>query len=159
MSKDELKNNNWYLVTLEDKDALPGKSFFKIIQLILKVVNFKFVIIDDIEGAGEDWLVYSLQEKENTIMEIDDFLKVLCGVTQFDWGDFFLFKEYPSSWNNSEEEFYPNVISQTDTTIRAIDDTYIYIYTKYKEIVDLIKNNYVIESVSLDSLDRLEYPG
>jgi hypothetical protein len=91
-------------------------------------------------------------------MDIKDLLKVLNDVEQFDWGDFFLFKEYPNQWNNPGEEPYPYVVAQSDTTVRAIDDTYIYIYTPYPEIVKAIQENYLLESIKSDTLDNLDYP-
>src|SRR5580658_491478 len=99
----EDKKAYWTLVIIEESLALPGKSFFNIFLLLLKIIKFNFVILDDIEGCGKDWLISSFQEKENTIMKIEDLLGEICDVKQFDWGDFFLFKQYPESWNFSDE--------------------------------------------------------
>ncbi len=152
------QNSKWYLITIEDPEGLPGKNIFNVIQLIMKVMNFNFIILNDINGAGKHGVVLSLQENENIVLKIGELLKVLNDITQFDWGDFFLFKQYPNKLEIFENELYPERISQTETTIRAIDDTYIYIYTPYKEIVDVIKENYEIESIKMDSLENLDYP-
>lgn len=53
---------------------------------------------------------------------------------------------------------YPFVISQSDTTVRAVDDTYIYIYTPFEEIVKLLKDNFQIESEKDGLLEDLDYP-
>jgi hypothetical protein len=152
------QNAKWYLITIEDPEGLPGKNILNVIQLIMKVMNFNFVILNDINGAGKYGVVLSLQENENIVLKIEELLKVLNDITQFDWGDFFLFKQYPNKLEIFENKLYPERISQTETTIRAIDDTYIYIYTPYKEIVDVIKENYEIESIKIDSLENLDYP-
>ena len=149
----------WTLIEIEDPAFLPGKSFSDILLFLLEIVNFKFVILDDIEGSGKDWLISSLQEEENTVMDIKDFLKILDDVKHFEWGDFFLFKEYPHHWDNPEGKFYRHTIAQTDTTVRAIDDTHIFIYTPYQEIVKVIKEHYLVKSIKTDILDNLDYPG
>jgi hypothetical protein len=62
----------WTLVIIDDPTCLPGKSIYDVIQLLFTVVKFKFVILDDIEGCGRDWLISSFKEKENTITKIED---------------------------------------------------------------------------------------
>ena len=125
-------------------------------QTPLTLDDFNFIIVDDIQGAAE--AAAFLEKKENTLMELHDFLTIAIQVVQFDWGDFFLFQEIPKNWTNFQGELYPHIIAQTDTTIRAIDDTYVYVYTPYQEIVNIIKENYEIESIKTDSLDNLDYP-
>ena len=150
----KIDSNNWTLITIDDPAFLPGESIFDIIQLIIKEIEFKFVIPDEIYGAG----VGPLFKKENSILVIEEFLNLLSGVKQFDWGDLFLFKEYPKNWDNPGDGDYPYLIAQTETTVRAVDDQYIYIYTPYKEIVDVIKANYEIESIKNGPLESLDYP-
>jgi hypothetical protein len=149
----------WNLITIDDPAFLSGKSICEIMQLLLQTTKFKFVILNDIEGSGKDWLISTLQKTKNAIVSMEDFLKILYDIKQFDWGDFFLFKEYPQNWKNTNEEiYYPNLINQTDTTIRAVDNQYIYIYTPDKEIFNVIKENYRIESIKTDFLENLDYP-
>ena len=143
----------WTLIEIEDPAFLPGKSFSDILLFLLEIVNFKFVILDDIEGSGKKYLLALLQEKEDTVMDIKYFLKILDDVEHFEWGDFFLFKEYPNQWNNPKGELYPYVIAQTDTTVRAIDSTHIFIYTPYQEVVKVIKKNYLVESIKTTILE------
>ena len=116
--------NKWYLLSIEDKKGLPGNSILEILQHVLHVIQFKYVIIEYLSGA----VINSLIQYENQPMELEIILDLLPNVKQFDWGDFFLFREYPMSWENNKKTPYHKVISQTETTIRAIDDTYIYIY-------------------------------
>jgi hypothetical protein len=148
----------WTLVIIDDPKCLPGKSIYDAIQILITIIKFKFIILDDIEGCGRDWLISSFKEKENTITKIEDLLGEICDVKQFDWGDFFLFEQYPAHWENSKRTFYRDRISLTDTTIRAIDDQYIYVYTPCNEVVSLLKEHYLIESIKNDTLDNLDYP-
>lgn len=144
----------WHQITIVDPNALPGKSIFDVIQHLLKLINFKFVVNNDIVGAG----ISFFKENENKVMDINTFLSNLFEVVQFDWGDFFLFKDYPENWINSKKDSYPFQISKTDTTVRAIDDTYIYVYTPYHDVVNVLKENYEIEIVKYDLLEKLDYP-
>ncbi len=145
---------NWHLIVIIDPQALPGSSILSIIRLVKQIVNFQFVILDDIDGA----VVSPLIQKEGIALKLDELLDMLPGVVQFDWGNFFLFKNYPEHWNQSNERSYPDLIAQTDTTIRAVDDTYLYIYTPYLEVVDLIKEIYDVESIKEGLLSELDYP-
>ncbi|WP_068471237.1 hypothetical protein [Candidatus Protochlamydia phocaeensis] len=153
--KSTVENIPWYLIIIQDLNGLPGKSIFDLIQLLLKAVKFEFVVLDNIYGA----IIKPLVDKENVIIKLEDALIDIDKVFQFDWGDFFLFKEYPQSWNDPKGALYPHVIAQTDMTVRAVDDQYIYVYTPYRDLVDLIKNAYpTIESIKEDLLDNLEFP-
>jgi len=188
---------NWILISIEDLEGLPGTTFLNLIQLLLRVVNFKFAIIDDIEAFAcgqylghatslpnstdlgniknynnDNELVQSdnfeqekaikaysfLRNAQNKSIDLDELLSYIGDIRQFNWGDFFLFESYPSSWINDKNEYYPYIISQADTTIRAIDSQYIYIYTPYQGVVDLINANYLIESIKQGSLESLDYP-
>ena len=112
-------------------------------------------MLNDITGAG----ISALIEKENTIIELPDLLTMLPDVVQFDWGDFFLFKDYPHNFKGHEKILdYPPSIVKTDSTIRAIDDTYIYTYTPYHEVVNKLKQNYEIDFIKEDSLENLDFP-
>ncbi len=152
------KNLKWTLITIVDPKCLPGESIFDMITTISKSHNFNYVVLDYIYGASKQGLIKSLQEKQNIVLQLDDFLKIVPDVVQFDWGDFFLFSEYPKHWSNPKGELYPFVVEQTDTTVRAVDDGYIYVYTPYQDIVNVITENYKIESMQTDSLINLEYP-
>ncbi|WP_068471241.1 hypothetical protein [Candidatus Protochlamydia phocaeensis] len=123
-------------------------------------MSFKFIILDYIEGSGKkDGVISSLKKKQGMAIKLDQFLQELNDVKQFDWGDFFLFKEFPESWEDPKGALYPYVVAQTNTTIRAVDNQYIYVYTPYRELVDLIKNTYpTIESIKEDALNNLDFP-
>lgn len=150
----------WNLLVIDDPNCLPGITILQVMNAILKVVTFNYVILNDIEGAGnKDGVIASLWEEENQVMEISELLKVLPDIKQFDWGDFFLFKEHPKIWDNPFKKPYPYIIAQTDTTIRAVDDQYVYVYTPLIQIIEALnKEGFVIESVKKDILDNLEYP-
>lgn len=148
-----MKTEMWYLAIIRDSHDLAGESVFKILSIIQQVIRFKYIILNDINGAG----VAELVEKENVPYLVADIIMDIKKVIQFDWADFFLFKNFPQQWDD-EKKSYPNLVSWTDTTIRAIDDTYIYVYTQHKEILNTLNQFYTIESVSFDFIENLEFP-
>ena len=158
LTAEHVIQSNWYLITIDDPDFLPSINFIRMIKYIKEMKKFNYVILNDLEATGRYGLVDSLQKRQNTPIDLNELIEKIVGVKQFEWGDFFLFTDFPKNWNNSGDGFYPHLIVQSETTLRAIDGQYIYIYTPYKEIVDLVKENYAIESVKYDVLDNLDYP-
>lgn len=155
MVVEEKLKSSWKLITIDDPLFLPGKSIYDVIKLILKKVDLKFVVISEVYGCG----ISSLLEVEYEIIKIDQLLKVICEVKQFDWCDFYLFLQYPKDWfQPTGITDYPFLIQQTYLTIRAVDDQYIYIYTTSEEIARLINKSYLIESLKTDQLENLEFP-
>ena len=150
----------WLLITVEDPKFLKGSSIYEMMKLILNHFDFKFVVLNDVEGSpikGKNWSLLPL--KKNNLLESQEFLNLLHDdIKQLDWGDFFLFKEYPINWNNSNRPPYPYLIAQSDTTVKCVDNQYFYTYTSYEEMIELIKKNYKIESIKTAPLNELDYP-
>ncbi len=148
----------WIQIIIKDSEFLPGKNISNIIQLITKINSFEYVVLDYLSGASDNGVIGLLKEQERKILKLDEVLPLISKVIQFDWCDFFLFKNFPKTWDSRPKELYPYVIVQTDTTVRAVDDQYIYIYTQITEIFDLVKKQYEIESVLIDYLENLDFP-
>ena len=149
--------DKWSLIIIKDPKLLPGTSILNVLKDILTVNAFKFAAFNDIYGA----LISSFVEIEGDVIEIDKLLELLPEVKQFDWGNFLLFNEYPKNWPIYKDALFPSLFRITDSTIRAVDDEYIYIYTPKQEIVDHIKSlseKYNIESIDVDLLGNLPYP-
>ena len=142
----------WYLVVIKDLQALPGKNLLKVLDIIQTKISFKFVFLDDIQGAG----ILNLSEKENKFLLYTDIIADIKKVTQFDWGDFFLFNTVPKDWDRSKD--YSDLVILTDTTVRAIDDTYIYVYSPYEEVSNALTKSFEVESVCLDTVENLAFP-
>jgi hypothetical protein len=153
-----MKNSDWYLITLVDPGGSSGSIFIKIIQLMKEIVDYKYVAIWDIYGGGTGMHQLIKWEQDEEVIEINELFPVLKEVVQVETADFYLFEEYPHSWLNIERNYIPNMLL-SDTTVTSLDNTYIYIYTPDTRIVECVKKNYKIESLTKGPLDTLEYKG
>lgn len=144
----------WEQLVIVDPQALPGSTLSKVIKSIIKCIQLTYVISANIEGAGT-----SLLEREQAkVLTIEDFLNKLLQVIQFDWGDFYLFKLKPENPNTFLSKDYENLLPKAEVTLRAIDDTYLYIYTKNITIINQIKIEYELESSRTASIVNLDFP-
>lgn len=154
--KKEIQKQNWYLLTIDDPTFLSSNAVAEAINELTKILTLKFAIIDDIEGHSTG--ISPLVQIEKMILSINELLLMIRKVENFEWGDFFLFKEKPVNWDCPEKCNYPYLVAQTNTTLRAVDNQFIYIYTPHIEVVEGIKNKYNLESFTQDCLEYLEYP-
>jgi|694.fasta_scaffold45405_6 hypothetical protein len=155
----DLMNNRWNLIIISDQFFLTSKSVINFFKVILQKIEFKYVILDRIEGSpakGQNWPL--LPVRKDIILNTNDLLNLLQNINQLDWGDFFFFKEYPKNWSNKKNQSYPSVIAQSDTAIRLVDNQFFYVYTPYEQIKNCLENKYDIESYKIDFLNQLEYP-
>jgi hypothetical protein len=158
MIKKQDCKQKWSLMIIDDPALLTGQTIFSILNLLAGHAHFKYVIINDVEGAAQKGLIPSLRNLSNQALMLNDFLQVVCEVQQFDWADFFLFRDFPLKWENNGNYLYPELIGQSDTTVRAVDDQYLYVYTPLQTIVDSVRAKYQVESVTVDLLENLEFP-
>jgi hypothetical protein len=152
-------NENFNLLIFDDPAFLAGTSLKNIFEALLKVEDFKYLIMNEIGGFGKEPNVMSkFLEKMGEPILLDSIIDDLNLVQQFEWGDFFLFKNYPENWIDPDDYNYVNLIKQTDTTVRAVDNQYIYIYTPNDKVVEAISNQFTLESIKQDVLENLEFP-
>jgi len=147
----------WYLVTI-DMEYLTGRHLVDMLSLAKKINNYNYAVVDRIFAISQSGIMELLTNKPEKIFEIENLLELINKIDHPEWADFFLFKEYPRDWENPEDELYPYLIVQSDTTLRAVDDQYLYIYTQSKQLVDAIKSKYEIESEKMDLLENLDFP-
>ena len=154
-----MKQNKWNLIVIPLSDAVSGKGMYDLINTMLEVKKFKYMVLDDIEGVATDkYLIRILRNQQYTPWRLKDLMPAIKDVDAFEWGSFFLFEDYPDKWDHSDHFFEPYLVGQTDSTIRAMDGNYAYIYTPYDSMVEIIKKNYETEEVKIDFLENLDYP-
>lgn len=144
-------NNLWYQVIVQDPNALSGSSIYSFLKTILTFEPSTLVAIDDIEGAGISDL-----KSINNIIEVDILLEAIKHVVQLDWGDFFFIDNKKDIADLKKS--YPDIIISTKFTVRAVDDTYFYLYTQNKYLVDGIKLKYNNCEIEHKSLQEYIYP-
>jgi hypothetical protein len=148
----------WHHFTITDSSFGAGATVRSMLMHLQSVVPLRYIVLDDIIGHGVPGLILSFQEMEGETLSLgEEFFGSLTNAG-FEWANFCLFKEAPKGFNCGRGISYPNLIKQTDTTVRVIDNNYLYVYTPYLEVADLIRKNYVIESYQYASLDKYVYP-
>ncbi|MBA4155757.1 hypothetical protein [Flavobacterium sp.] len=157
---DQLNNQFWYEVVIDDVPrCLPGTSIHDLLLHIMKATELKYVVTDDVEGG----MVLYFQQIEHVPIELNEVLPKFKTVIQFDWADFFLYKNYPSGWESFKERStrnldYYELIQETDVTVRAVDDQYMYVYTKDENVVKVISDNYFTESIKFAPIENYIFP-
>ena len=152
------EKEEWWQVVIADESALSGESLIRLLQLVSQHVSAQFVVLDDIEGAGEG--INGLVSDDETLLVLSVQAVIDCAraVVQFDWGDFFLLghKEEAVQWLPGAP--YDDSVRKALVTIRAVDDTYFYIYTRNKDLVDVLVKNYPQAEVWKGPIKGLEFP-
>ncbi|MGK5595737.1 MAG: hypothetical protein ACSNEK_10335 [Parachlamydiaceae bacterium] len=155
----------WHLIALKVTKVLSSELFSHVLNLLMKMEHYQYVILKDIDGApkrGRGPAIFYLQQLEDEIMPIKKIIKTLSNIQHLEWGDFFLFENSPPNWPGVKIGSYPPLIKETNTTIRAIDQTYLYIYTPSLDVIKIIQKDnspdYIIESIETDALENLSYP-
>lgn len=147
-----------HLLVIDDKNFLSGESVLAFFKILLKSKPYKYVILNDVTAIGENCIYGLFRNYDDTIFRIKDLLNIMEDVKHFEWGDFYFFDKFPSEWDHTIECDYPYLIKQSETVVRLIDDQYIYLYTTEDSVIEVIKNEYSIESLKTDFLDKLDFP-
>ena len=152
MKKNRKWNENCYLITIEDPEFLLAKIIKDVLNHMLEVIDFKYIVFADVFCCSPiPNAVHNMIEQEGEIQLLKNFVKNLDNYESFESGDFYLFLENP--FNLSAEMRPGYLMYQAETTITALDDHYIYIYTLYPQIVAQIQKKYSIESLSVGTIE------
>lgn len=120
----------WYEVVIPDDSALSGKSMSALLELVRNMLGIRFVVVDGISGAN----IVELQDNyAGMLCDIRGVIDSLKNVVQLDWCDFFLFES--DGVLPGQDQAYDEIIEKTTATVRAVDDEYIYVYTKSENLV------------------------
>lgn len=156
--------NMWHLIVLEEpSDYLNNRSLEKILKILEQSYNYRYLALNEFEGAGIPGLFYNLREVINTkkIFSFNEVYSILQDVDSFDWVDFFLFLEYPAGWSKVEGNNYTTLMSHSNGLVRGVDNGYIFVYTPNVEVIETIKRIYPnseIEKVEAKPLCQFKVP-
>ena len=144
------------MVSLDDPEAIPGISIKKVIESFLNSLSTRYVFLIDVEGAGS---YNMLQDEEFPLLPISKLLDYLPQVSQFNWVDFYFLKTFITEYEDFLKLDHYEKIAASETTVRAIDQSYIYVYTPYKEVAERVKTcGFKIDSIKEGELTSLDYP-
>ena len=153
----ELKQK-WNQVVISNPVPMSGMGIHNLINLMQEVEPFKYVILEDMEGIAEEHFLPILQEQHYTRMRLKDLIPMLLDVKYLKLGTFYLFKEYPENWDDTDHTFDAYLVGPSNSTIRIVDKNNTYVYTPHESVVEIIKKNYIIEEIKTDFLEGLDYP-
>ena len=92
-------------------------------------------------------------------MRLDDFLREVDHVTQFDWGDFYLLSEAQVAKGfKYRRRGYQRLIPESKYLVRAVDDTYVYVFSAEAVAGRLIATGIPWESLREEDMLRFVYP-
>jgi len=113
----------WNRLIVRDPQSLSGLSVFEFVDPIIKKANIASVVASDLEGA------YSgLRDLKDVIISSVEFLEKVVQATQYDWAFSFLYRESMRPLLCGSD--HRSMIAAADITIRLVDDTYIYVYSR-----------------------------
>lgn len=143
----------WYEVVIPDPSNLSGQFVASIIVFVASLLGIKNIVLDDLSGAN----ISQLSERHSSkVVELKDVIYLIRNAVQFDWGNFLLFAEI--GFVPDKAQYYPEFIAKTTVTLRAVDDSDMYVYTQSEKLVKEIKARYKGVSVSKGELDSFVYP-
>lgn len=146
--------NDWWQVIIEDEDSLSGDSVAKTLSIIFNHLQPILVVLDDIEGAG----IGVLRKRSDVAgIEPSQLLEMLKAVVQLDWCDFYLVDNDVAIKTMFKKPYW-EIISSTIATVRAVDDTYFYIYTKDYSLVQILLKEHPDAEIKKDDIKNLDYP-
>jgi hypothetical protein len=148
-------SNNWVQIVIEDP-PLSGESLVRLLQIVLGSSKITTVVVCNVEGAGID----SLRQEYDQVphMSIDRFVESASSAKQFDWGDFYLCDSEENALAIACDEKPHGNLTKAAGLIRAVDDTYFYIYTPSDALRFLIGPPLSIQEVKISGFDDLDFP-
>lgn len=147
------KNQIWYEVIVPDPSNLSGMFVASFLCLVAQFLGIKNVVLDDLSGAN----ITKLSEGYmSTIVELNNIIELISKAVQFDWCNFLLFKD--GGYIPDEKQSYAELISKTTATVRAVDDSDLYLYTQDESLVTELKSRYNTVTVNSGQLGTFVFP-
>jgi len=147
----------WWMVEIEDPDALSGPSLGRLVQVLCSVRTMSHVAAIGVEGGGEG--INTLKEAEGfQIVSVAEFLADLPCVVQFDWGNFYLSDEPGRLLLLESGQPYREAILHAVVTIRAVDDTWFHVFFQDPAFLAMLDVEYPSTKKWVGPLGSMWYP-
>lgn len=157
LEKEPMTPRNWHQFEIQDERLLSGPSLTDLVSLLAHVLPTRFVVVGRAEGGGPNFR-RTFGSESFIEFALADFMDAAQGVVQFDWGDFFLVEKKGEFGDLSPATPYSVLVDRATATVRAVDDTYFYVYTSEDRAAKEIMAAYAAASHKLVSIGRLDFP-
>jgi hypothetical protein len=116
-------------IIVAPEDGSTGENLVKVLNCLEVPARFPVAVVTDVECNGDRTWVKP-RAFSTTTQEVLNYAK---SVGQFDWGTFFFFRQpVPDTTVNQE---FDALFAEAELTVRAVDDTYFYIYSQTEDDV------------------------
>jgi len=119
-------------IIVRDPDFLSGRSVQLFVTRMINGFGINWIRVDDIKGA-----VQGLAGRDGELMCATIFLQLVAQASQYDWAFFYMFSGLPERPTEVELKDTDRLID-ADLTVRLVDDTFFYVYSKNGEIAEKI---------------------
>ena len=152
------RNNSksWWQVEIEDDSALSGAATASLLSLIAKKTGSTHAAVLSVEGAGER--LSELQTEQEIVVPIERLLSTVRDIVQFDWADFFLADNEIQVRQIRRDEPYTKSLRKCLVLVRAVDDTYFYVYGTSPELREALGKAFSECSSKCGEPEDLDFP-
>jgi hypothetical protein len=137
---------------VSDPCAVPGTSVANVVRALVGDGLGYAAVLGAVEGAGIplDWLI------DGTAVDVPMLLSRLGSVKQFDWADLYLVSSRQDlSGFRYRRRAYADLLLKCDCLVRAIDSSYVYVFSEVRSIAEMA--SLAIECESLQYEDRIAF--
>ena len=150
-----VEHAKWTQVIVADREFLSGSSLLRLLDVIDHVYPIRHIAARKLEGAN----LGSLEQAwDPRLYGMTEFRALCAEVTQFDWGDFQCFQEIPRDVAVDPNTTYAELIRLADVTVRAVDDSSFYIYTRMATVATALQRVYPGAEVREGVPEEFEFP-
>lgn len=147
----------WQFV-VEDESELSGDSLREILTAILEVLGPMIIRVGDIEGAGKGITRLRTAESREQVLTSREVINIADEVVQIDWGDFFFFDSQRAAKTLPLEEKYSVAALRARLLLRAVDDSYYYLYGREERLLTHLRRIYPAGKLKRGDLDDFDFP-
>jgi hypothetical protein len=116
-----------YEIVVTPDGGSTGQNLIKVLNSLNALSRLPAVVVADVECNGDRSWVQKVPFTTTTLEVID----YAGSVGQFDWATFFFFPRPPS--DNTENQQYNVLFAAAEMVVRAVDDTYFYVYSPVED--------------------------
>lgn len=136
---DNIDDLYWQIIIADDS-LLSGSSTCKIINQIISMRPAGFVLVEEVDWFSK-MIDNNMQSNDPIVVTTEKLLKNVENIEQFDWFHFVFFGSENDAFAHTKDSYRDNIIYGT-FTIRGVDNSYFYIYTKHDDIAQVIMDSY-----------------